>query len=99
MANCPAIYKCGVSGADGVSVRRAKVLDLRILLAVLVLCAAPADAFAYLDPGTGSLLLQGLIASVATGIIVLRARWHQFRDFILRKPKTPDSRADQRDER
>jgi hypothetical protein len=72
---------------------------LRILLPALLLCAAPADAFAYLDPGTGSLLLQGLIASVAAGVMVLRGQWARVRDFLLRRPRRTDSKPDQQDER
>jgi hypothetical protein len=54
-----------------------------------LLLAAPADAYAYLDPGTGSILLQGLIASVAAGIMVIRGRWAQVRDFLTRRRRDP----------
>ena len=36
-----------------------------ILLAVVLLTAWPTLAFAYIDPGTGSALIQGLIAAIA----------------------------------
>jgi hypothetical protein len=42
---------------------------MRIATAALVLCMAPADAFAYVDPGSGLLLIQGLLALIG-GIIV-----------------------------
>ena len=39
------------------------------MFAVLVLCAAPRTAFAYVDPGSGLLIIQGLLAVIG-GIIV-----------------------------
>ena len=38
-----------------------------LVVALLALPAAP--AYAYLDPGTGSILLQGLLAAVAGGAV------------------------------
>ena len=32
-------------------------------------------AHAYLDPGTGSMLLQGLLAGIAGAVVVLRLYW------------------------
>jgi hypothetical protein len=42
-----------------------------LLVGAVVLCAAP-SAFAYVDPGSGMLLWQGLIAAVGAGIIFIR---------------------------
>ena len=58
--------------------------------AFLVLAAVelsfPRDAHAYLDPGTGSLIIQGLIASVAAGLIVVRAYWGRLKSFYKKSP-------------
>lgn len=52
-----------------------------VTLAILgVLVSAPSHA--YLDPGTGSIILQGLLASLAVGIGLLRRYWQQFRNFV-----------------
>lgn len=67
---------------------------LRLLLPICLLLAAPADAQAYLDPGTGSILLQGLIASIAAAVMVLRGRWIRVRDFLFRRSRKPDAPAD-----
>lgn len=40
----------------------------RAVLAALAL-SAPTTAFAYLDPGTGALLIQGLIGALAVVIV------------------------------
>ena len=39
------------------------------------LAISPANA--YLDPGTGSMLIQGLIAGVASLALVLKLYWHR----------------------
>lgn len=56
---------------------RASVVTAAILG---VLISAPSHA--YLDPGTGSIILQGLLASLAVGIGVLRRYWQQVRDLF-----------------
>ena len=33
------------------------------------------DAYAYLDPGTGSILLQAIIATVASSLFVIKMYW------------------------
>lgn len=43
------------------------------LLPFMMLSLTCNHAYAYLDPGTGSLLLQGLIAAVAGAIMFLRS--------------------------
>lgn len=40
---------------------------------ILVVFAEP--AFAYIDPGTGSMILQGIIGGVAGGLFILRTYW------------------------
>jgi len=44
--------------------------------------ATPATAYAYLDPGTGSILLQGLIAAVAAGLAIGRMYWAKLKAFF-----------------
>ena len=39
----------------------------------------PLNAFAYLDPATGSIILQGLIAAVAAAGFVVKAYWYKIR--------------------
>ncbi len=42
---------------------------------VLLLSARP--AYAYLDPGTGSMVLQLLLAGLAGVLVVLKLFWHK----------------------
>ena len=60
--------------------RTASVLTVATLS---LLIAAPSHA--YLDPGTGSIILQGLIAGMAVGIGLLRRYWQQFKFFLAKQ--------------
>jgi hypothetical protein len=55
----------------------------------LLLAASSAPAFAYLDPGTGSLLVQGIIASIAAAAAVGRLYWHRIVG-LFRGKKRPE---------
>ncbi len=55
-----------------------------------VLYAGP--AWAYLDPGTGSMLLQGLIGAVAALAFTLKLYWHKFTGLF--KSKRPSDQAE-----
>ena len=55
-----------------------------LLAAVAVYALATGDAFAYLDPGTGSIIIQGIIGAVAGGLVVGRMYWHKFKSFFAR---------------
>jgi hypothetical protein len=45
-------------------------------------------AHAYLDPGTGSILVQSLLAGVAGAVAIVSLYWHRLKAFFanLRKP-------------
>lgn len=46
--------------------------------------AAPAHA--YVDPGTGSMLLQLLLGGVAGALVVVKLHWVKIKNFFVRKP-------------
>jgi hypothetical protein len=46
------------------------------------------DAHAYLDPGTGAIILQGLIAGAATGLYFIRSRLLSVVDFLTGKKRS-----------
>jgi hypothetical protein len=59
-------------------------------LAVLLLASTP--AYAYLDPGTGSMLVQGLLAALAVVSAAVAAFWTRIRQLLSsrRKPADPE---------
>jgi hypothetical protein len=52
------------------------------LMSLAALLIATRDAHAYLDPGTGSMLLQGLIAGIAAASVVLGGYWSKVKSFF-----------------
>jgi hypothetical protein len=46
---------------------------------VLLLALVAESAFAYLDPGTGSMLLQVILGGVAAVGVALKLFWHKIR--------------------
>ncbi len=46
----------------------------------------PPPALAYLDPGTGSMLLQMLLGGVAGALVVGKLYWHRIKAFFGRRP-------------
>lgn len=56
---------------------------LYLLLAVFW----PGVALAYIDPGTGSILIQGIIAAIAAIGVTLKLYWHRFIRFFRRRPE------------
>ncbi len=47
--------------------------------------------FAYLDPGSGSLILQIVIGALAAFFFAVKAYWLKIKSFFLRKPSPPDA--------
>lgn len=58
--------------------------------ALLCLLMATGPAYAYLDPGTGSILLQGLVAAVAGGLVAARLYWSKVKEFLSFASKKSD---------
>lgn len=63
----------------------------KALAVAAVFALSPATAFAYIDPGTGSLLIQGIIAAVAAIGVSLRLYWHRL--IGLFRPKAEDAES------
>jgi len=45
------------------------------------------NAHAYLDPGTGSIIIQGIIAGVLTITIAVKTYWFKIKAFFQKKTK------------
>jgi hypothetical protein len=63
--------------------RRARALASWCLLAALLLFSVAGEAEAYLDPGTGSYILQILIASLLAAGFTLKIFWRQVKFFVV----------------
>ncbi len=74
-------------------------------IVALLLVLWPGEAQAYLDAGTGSMLLQMFVAAAAGGLYLLKLRWRQLKARLVRQPTGtaasaagPDSTGDERDD-
>ena len=47
----------------------------------------PQYSFAYIDPGSGSLILQGIIAGVAMGLYTIKLYWYKLKNLFKRGDK------------
>ena len=54
-----------------------------LVLGISVVSTTPAQA--YLDPGTGSMMLQAIIGAIAGGLVVLKIYWQKIRRFFMPK--------------
>jgi hypothetical protein len=64
-----------------------------LILALLLLFVLPRSAWAYIDPGTGSLIWQLLLASALTAAFLAKRYWRKIRQLlhIGVAPKTEDN--------
>lgn len=72
-----------------------KVTFSAISLIALLWNASP--AYAYLDPGTGSIILQGLLGALAAISVVVSLYWRRMLRFLGLSKKPIDS--EQKDEK
>lgn len=84
-----------MGGVLTVPARATHIFALVILLGTLF----PADALAYLDPGTGSLFIQSVIAAIAAAGYAVRVYWSRIQ-LLWKRPdgdpkdeKSPVGRA------
>jgi hypothetical protein len=62
--------------------RTSKLVELAALSSVFVATMSAAPAWAYLDPGTGSMMLQLLLGGVAGAMVVGKLYMQRAREFI-----------------
>lgn len=66
----------------------------RLLLYVFLLFMAPAKAYAYIDPGSGSYILQLILAGLLAASLAIKSFWRTifdfFTNFLKRKKKKDD---------
>ena len=48
------------------------------------------NAFAYLDPGTGSIILQAILGAIAAGATWCSIYWQKVKNFFSKKTKKKD---------
>ena len=67
------------------------VSNLKFLFLIFGLISYTSPAYAYLDPGTGSILLQGLIGGIAAAIAFLSIYWQKVKAFFGKEEADTDT--------
>ena len=66
---------------------------MRLLIAFSIVCWS-GNVYAYLDPGTGSLIIQSAIAIIAGAFVTIRLYWYQLKAWVGkitgRQPPDPE---------
>lgn len=71
-------------------------ISMILFVAVATLMFAPGKAYAYLDPGTGSIILQGILGGLAAAAVVARLYWHRLLVFLrIRKDQPQKDKKEQ----
>jgi hypothetical protein len=66
---------------------------MRIFITVLLLLMFT-DAVAYLDPGTGSMLLQVILGGIAAVGVAIKLYWHKLRAALgMAKKEEPEDES------
>jgi len=55
------------------------------LMLILLIAINVQSAYAYMDPGTGSILFQALIGALAGVAITLKIYWYKIKERLMRK--------------
>lgn len=54
----------------------------KIFILYLILFFYSSNAYAYLDPGLGSLIIQSIVGGIAVGLGAISIFWHKVKTFF-----------------
>jgi hypothetical protein len=65
----------------------------QLLVASILFAVLAAPAYAYIDPGSGSMILQGFLAAIAAVALTAKLWWHRLLVMLgVRKRTLPEKR-------
>jgi hypothetical protein len=89
-----------VRTAEAADIPTAQSHRLRRWAFIAIACGTwSSPSHAYLDPGTGSIILQSILASIAVALGVLRFYWQRFRAFFSSLTTSSGKAGDSEQER
>lgn len=62
-------------------------MSLSILIVILSLLAIPSSAYAYIDPQSGSLIFQTVIAVFLGAIFTIKTYWYKFKGLFKKNER------------
>ena len=63
-----------------------------IFLTLVIFLSNSNYAFAYLDPGTGSIILQAILGAIAAGLTFFTNFWQKVKNFFKKLFKKKDNK-------
>ena len=72
-------------------------MTLQTVLATLIFVATPITAQAYIDPGTGGLAVQTLLAAIATALVTVKLWWSRLLNLFRKDKKTKKEPSQEQD--
>ena len=66
-----------------------------LVLACIVLVSFAPPASAYLDPGTGSMILSAIVGLFATAALAIKTYWYKIKRMITGKGSDAERRVDE----
>lgn len=60
------------------------------VMIIALIVGVDSPAFAYLDPGTGSIILQLILGGVAGALVILKLYWYRLKSIFSRTEKTEE---------
>jgi hypothetical protein len=76
---------------SGTKQRHMNISAIAVLAAIAVLMAAP--AYAYVDPGTGGMLIQLVTGGVAGLLVLARLYWSRIKETFAGRRQSSDEAA------
>lgn len=67
---------------------------MSIVYIFLLLIILPVTSFGYLDPGSGSLILQGAIGAIAVALATGKFWWYRLKSFFSSKQDSSQEECD-----
>jgi hypothetical protein len=66
-----------------------RLFPVVVLAACGGLLLVPGSAEAYVDPGTGGMLMQVVVGGLIAGVVTLRSVWHRLQERLSRRKMPP----------
>tara|TARA_B100000787_G_scaffold48900_1_gene35164 strand:- start:6741 stop:6941 length:201 start_codon:yes stop_codon:yes gene_type:complete len=63
---------------------------LKFILLSFIIIFFSTHAYAYIDPGTGSIILQAIIGAIAATSLTIKIYWQKIKVFFKKKKKHKD---------
>jgi hypothetical protein len=69
-----------------------------LLIALSIFALVPHQAHAYIDPGSGSLIWQVVMAVLLSGMILVKSYWQRLKQLLGRAPVSQEEGAEELDD-